>query len=232
MTAVRRALPGCLSGLLLTATAACAAPGDGPPVEAGPGPTSASATPVSPSPSATGDATSTQDVPPTEDSAQPTAGAVPVPLAGPRAVDPAHVPVRLAVAAAGIDVPLVELGIAADGTLAVPTDYQEVGWFDGGPPPGDTGPAVIAGHVDSRSGPAPFYRLREVAPGDAVEVTRADGAVVTFTVDGVEQYPKDAFPTAAVYGPVPGPALRLVTCGGSFDRTSGHYRDNVVVYAS
>jgi len=143
-----------------------------------------------------------------------------------------HVPVRLQVPAAGIDVPLIDLGVAGDGTLEVPADYQQVGWFDGGPPPGDVGPAVVAGHVDSKSGPAPFFRLRDLAPGDEVRVTRADGTVVTFRVDGVEQYAKDAFPTATVYGPVPGPALRLVTCGGSFDRSSGHYRDNVVVYAS
>ena len=159
-------------------------------------------------------------------------GSVPVPAGGPRPVAAGHVPVRLQVPAAGIDVPLIDLGVAADGTLEVPADYQQVGWFDGGPPPGDVGPAVVAGHVDSRSGPAPFFRLRDLAAGDEVRVTRADGTVVLFHVDGVEQYAKDAFPTATVYGPVPGPALRLVTCGGSFDRSSGHYRDNVVVYAS
>jgi len=162
----------------------------------------------------------------------PGAGSVPVPAGGPRPVVAGHVPVRLEVPAAGIDVPLIDLGVAADGTLEVPADYQQVGWFDGGPPPGDVGPAVVAGHVDSKSGPAPFFRLRDLAAGDEVRVTRADGTVVTFHVDGVEQYAKDAFPTATVYGPVPGPALRLLTCGGSFDRTSGHYRDNVVVYAS
>ncbi|NAZ81077.1 class F sortase [Kineococcus sp. R8] len=159
-------------------------------------------------------------------------GSVPVPASATRVADPAHVPVRLQVPAIGVDVPLAGLGIAPDGTLEVPTDFQQVGWFEGGPPPGDVGPAIIAGHVDSRSGPAPFYRLRDLAPGDEVLVTRADGTLVSLRVDGVAQYPKAAFPTAAVYGPVPGPALRLVTCGGSFDRTSGHYRDNVVVYAS
>ena len=160
------------------------------------------------------------------------AGAIPVPAGAARSVDPAAVPVRLQVPAAGVDVALTGLGIAADGTLEVPVDFQEVGWFDAGVAPGDVGPAVIAGHVDSRSGPAPFYSLRDLAPGDVVTVTRADGATVDFAVDGVEQYPKDDFPTASVYGPVPGPALRLITCGGSFDRASGHYRDNVVVYAS
>lgn len=160
------------------------------------------------------------------------AGSIPVPAGAGRVADPATVPVRLQVPAAGVDVSLIGLGIAPDGTLEVPVDYQEVGWFDVGPAPGDVGPAVIAGHVDSTDGPAPFFSLRDLVPGEGITVTRADGSTVAFTVDGVEQYAKDAFPTASVYGPVPGPALRLITCGGSFDRSVGHYRDNVVVYAS
>ncbi|NIZ92777.1 class F sortase [Kineosporiaceae bacterium B12] len=209
----------------------CAAAGgtasDGPsgPSPSPPAATASSAAPASPDTTPAGGASAPADP-------GPGGGSVPVPAGGPRPVDPAAVPVRLQVPAAGIDVPLIDLGVAADGTLQVPVDYQQVGWFDGGPPPGDVGPAVIAGHVDSRSGPAPFFRLRDLAPGDEVTVTRTDGRLVVLHVDGVEQYAKDAFPTATVYGPVPGPALRLVTCGGSFDRSSGHYRDNVVVYAS
>ena len=91
--------------------------------------------------------------------------------------------------------------------------------------------AVLAGHVDSREGPAVFFRLHELRPGDAVHVRRSDGTVVDFVVDAVLRVPKDAFPTAEVYGPVPGPALRLLTCGGRFDPRSGHYTDNVVVFA-
>lgn len=161
-------------------------------------------------------------------------GADAVPAVGDpgRSVDSAKVPVRLEVSAIGVDVPLIRLGTNADGTLEVPADYQEVGWFSGSAAPGDTGPAIIAGHVDSTDGPAPFFELRELGAGDEVVVTGADGQRRTFTVDGVEQYPKDAFPTAAVYGPAPGPVLRLITCGGSFDRSVGHYRDNVVVFAS
>jgi sortase (surface protein transpeptidase) len=101
-----------------------------------------------------------------------------------------------------------------------------------GPVPGDPGPAVIAGHVDSRAGPAVFFRLRELRPGDKVTVRRSDGRAVAFTVDEVDRYPKDAFPTSAVYGPAPGSELRLITCGGSFDAAKRSYRDNVVVYAS
>lgn len=159
-------------------------------------------------------------------------GAVPAIGDPARAVDPARVPVRLEVPALGLDLGLIELGTNPDGSLEVPVDYQEVGWFRGSAPPGDTGPAVVAGHVDSKDGPAPFFGLRELAAGDVVAVTSHDGRRSAFTVDGVQQYPKDAFPTAAVYGPAPGPVLRLVTCGGSFDRSTGHYRDNVVVFAS
>lgn len=91
---------------------------------------------------------------------------------------------------------------------------------------------MIAGHVDSTTGPAVFYRLRELRLGQPITVTRADGSMVAFAVTEVRQYAKDAFPTADVYGPVPEPELRLITCGGSFDRTRGSYRDNVVVFAT
>ncbi len=165
----------------------------------------------------------------------PVAERVPVPggAAAPApAVDPAARPVHLTIPSIGVDTTLTTLGIDPDGALQVPVDYQQVGWLDRSPPPGDRGPAVLAGHVDSASGPAAFYRLHELVPGAAVVVTRADGTQVPFAVDGVQQYAKDAFPTATVYGPVPGPVLRLITCGGTFDRSTGHYRDNLVVYAT
>jgi sortase (surface protein transpeptidase) len=97
--------------------------------------------------------------------------------------------------------------------------------------PGEPGPTVVAGHVDSRTGPAVFYRLDELAAGDRVEVTRSDGQVFVYRVVTVESHPKNAFPTGRVYGPTPGPELRLITCGGDFDRSSRHYLDNVVVMA-
>ena len=185
--------------------------------------------------------TSTPSAEPSAESATPTSPAAPAPAAGEalpavgdpgRSVAPGEVPVHLEVPAAGVDVPLIRLGVNPDGSLEVPADYQQVGWFTGSAAPGATGPAIIAGHVDSTSGPAPFFELRDLVAGDEVVVTGADGQRRSFSVDGVEQYPKDRFPTAAVYGPAPGPVLRLITCGGSFDRSAGHYRDNVVVFAS
>jgi len=141
-------------------------------------------------------------------------------------------PVALAIPAIGVAGPLESLDVDDDGRLAAPVDPGLAGWFAGGVEPGQAGPAVIAGHVDSRSGPAVFYRLGDLRPGDTVDVTRADGSVVTFRVDEVAEHPKDEFPTAAVYGPVPGAALRLITCSGPFDRSTGHYRSNLVVYAT
>ena len=127
---------------------------------------------------------------------------------------------------------LVDLAYDQDGALEVPTDFDLPGWFSPGPTPGQFGPAVIAGHVDSKKRPAVFYRLRELRPGAKVEVGRKDGSTATFTVDKVEKYPKNRFPTSKVYGNSTSRAeLRLITCGGSFDRRSGHYRDNIVAYA-
>ena len=142
-------------------------------------------------------------------------------------------PVRLRIPAIEVDAGgLVPLALNADHALQAPDRFEDVGWYAAGPAPGDPGPAVIAAHVDSRSGPAPFFRLRDLHPGDEVLVARSDGVEVRFVVDNVQRYPKDAFPTDAVYGPAPGAALRLITCGGSFDSSKRSYRDNIVVYAS
>lgn len=154
---------------------------------------------------------------------------------GPQPLPPAADvrPVRLRIPAIGIDAPaLVPLGLGADHELEAPARFEDVGWYAAGPVPGDPGPAVIAAHVDSRSGPAPFFRLRDLRDGDPVFVTRSDGQETRFVVDTVQRYPKNAFPTDAVYGPAPGSALRLITCGGSFDAAKRSYRDNIVVYAS
>jgi hypothetical protein len=140
-------------------------------------------------------------------------------------------PVRLVIPAIGVETRLVRLGLEPDGGMAVPEDFGRAGWFAGGPAPGEAGPAVIAGHVDSRTGPAVFYRLRELRPGQAVLVERADGTRLRFVVEQARSYPKAAFPTAAVFGPVPSAALRLITCTGDFDRARGSYRDNLVVFA-
>ena len=141
-------------------------------------------------------------------------------------------PVSVEIPDVGIASLLERLAMGDDGVLGAPQDFGTAGWFAAGPEPGQPGPAVIAGHVDSRSGPAVFYRLGELQPGDEVLVHREDGSTVTFRVDRVEEHPKDAFPTEAVYGPVPGPELRLITCAGDFDRAAHSYRDNLVVYAT
>jgi len=140
------------------------------------------------------------------------------------------VPERLVIASIGVDTPLMDLGFTADGELEVPPDGTIAGWFTGAPTPGESGAAVIAGHVDW-IGPAVFHDLVSVAVGDSIEVTRADGSVATFDVMAVGQYPKDEFPTTAVYGNLPYAGLRVITCGGVFNDATGHYLDNVVVYA-
>ena len=144
----------------------------------------------------------------------------------------AQVPTRLRIASLGVDAPVGPVGKAADGTVEVPTRWEDVGWFDGGPRPGEDGPAVLLGHVDSKAGPAVFVRLPEATPGTVVEVVGDAGAVTRFRIDRVQSYPKTRFPTEAVYLPALRPELRLVTCGGEFDRSIGHYRSNVVVYAT
>jgi hypothetical protein len=144
---------------------------------------------------------------------------------------PASPPARLAIAAIGVATPLVPLGRERDGSMQVPADFDRAGWFTGGPSPGRVGPAVIAGHIDSHRGPAVFYRLRELRPGDTVQVELADGARLRFVVEQARSFPKASFPTAEVFGPAPWAALRLVTCGGDFDRARGSYRDNLVVFA-
>jgi hypothetical protein len=152
----------------------------------------------------------------------------PAPTRRPRPPPP---PVRVELPAIGVSSRLVRLGLNPDGTMEVPRDYGLAGWFTGGAMPGQDGPAVIAGHIDSRTGPAVFYRLGDLRPGDPVRVRRADGRWLGFEVTGTARYPKARFPTEAVFGPVTGPVLRLITCGGDFDRASGHYLDNLVVTA-
>ncbi|WP_460363730.1 class F sortase, partial [Actinocorallia lasiicapitis] len=141
-------------------------------------------------------------------------------------------PKRLRIPSLGIDGSLIRLGTDAKGVVVPPEDAAQAGWFGDGAQPGDPGPAVIAGHVDSRTGPGVFAKLGKVAEGAEITVVDAKGVAVVFTVDQVVTYPKDRFPTAAVYGPTPDAQLRLVTCGGSFDEGRGHYTANVIVYAS
>jgi len=128
------------------------------------------------------------------------------------------------------------LGLTARNTLEVPAPgpyYNQAAWYEGSATPGTIGPAVMLGHVDSATdGPSVFFDLANLRPGDEVLVTRRDGMVAVFAVEAVGQYPKDHFPTQLVYGATDHAALRLITCGGTFDRVSRHYRDNIVVFAS
>jgi hypothetical protein len=160
--------------------------------------------------------------------------AVPGQVAEISAAAPAHDyadPVELRIPSIGVRSGLERLGTDERGELRPPRDPARAGWFGGGVQPGDPGPAVIAGHLDSRTGPAVFTRLASLTPGSAVVVTDAAGAAVTFRVELVRSYPKARFPTRDVYGATPDPQLRLITCGGGFDRARGHYDDNVIVYA-
>ncbi|HEU5156486.1 MAG TPA: class F sortase [Streptosporangiaceae bacterium] len=141
-------------------------------------------------------------------------------------------PVKLDIPKIGVHAPVSTLGLKSDGTIEEPplSKPNLTGWYRLGPTPGEKGPAVIAGHVDAHGGPAVFYRLKQLHRGDTVTVTRKDGSVVTFQIDAIQQVPKDAFPTKKVYGDIGFPGVRLITCGGGFDRRTGHYVDNVIAY--
>jgi sortase (surface protein transpeptidase) len=140
-------------------------------------------------------------------------------------------PVHISIPGIDVDTDVVPTGLRTDGGLALPNQFDVTAWYTGGPAPGDLGPAVIAGHVDSTKGIAIFWRLRELVPGDTILISRVDGSTATFTVTEVQQYSQDSFPTDAVYGNIDYAGLRLITCGGTFSTTSGHYSDNIVVYA-
>jgi LPXTG-site transpeptidase (sortase) family protein len=140
-------------------------------------------------------------------------------------------PVSLTIPAIGVQGNIIHLGLTASGTLQVPSSTAVAGWYTGSPRPGAVGSAVIAGHIDSKTGPGIFFRLSALHPGDQVYVRRADGTLAAFKVTVVRQFAKDTFPTSAVYGAVPDSELRLVTCGGTFDPQLGSYLSNTVVYA-
>ena len=149
---------------------------------------------------------------------------------------PASAPVAISIPAIGVSSRLQSLGQNADGSMQVPARgsprYNQAGWYRYSPTPGSRGPAVIVGHLDSVNGPSVFFRLGSLHPHDTVLVRRADGSVAVFAVDQVRRYPKSNFPTQLVYGNTNYAALRLITCGGSIDPVTGHYRDNIVVLAS
>lgn len=119
-----------------------------------------------------------------------------------------------------------------DGVLEAPRNPDRAGWYAAGTVPGETGPAVIAGHVDSTTGPAVFFDLKKVRKGDTIKVNVSAGTTTTFVADRVITTPKDGFPTDEVFGPTPDAELRLITCGGPYDRTVGGYVDNTIVFAT
>jgi len=224
VSAVLRRAGGCLGVLLLTLTT-LAGGQDGPGTAGDPAPsrhgvpavvaaTAPAATTSATTPAVTSPATSHQD-PPTP----------------PPTVLPASRPLRIEIASIGVSSELMDLGLMSDGTLEVPPGAFPAGWFTGAPTPGERGPAVIAGHIDWVTGPGVFARLGSTSVGDEIRIRRADGSVAVFRTVEVTRYPKDRFPTDLVYGDIDRAGLRVISCGGDFDTQTGHYEDNIVVFA-
>lgn len=151
--------------------------------------------------------------------------------AGAAAVLPASRPVRLQIPAIGVDSSLLDLGLQDDGTMQVPPDAAEAGWYTGAPTPGELGPAIIVAHVDWAGELGVFYYLRDLQPGDEISVTRDDGSVALFRATSIQQFEKSQFPTDAVYGNIDHAGLRLITCGGEFDSQARSYLDNIIAFA-
>jgi hypothetical protein len=144
-------------------------------------------------------------------------------------------PVSVDIPAIGVDSKLLHLGVNSDGTIQVPSVYtraDEAAWFKYSATPGQIGASVIEGHLDSYRGPAVFFRLGALRPGDSIDVTLADGITAVFRVTGVRQYLKSSFPAKIIYGATRYASLHLITCGGAFDYATGHYLSSTVVFAS
>ena len=148
-------------------------------------------------------------------------------------LDPSR-PQKLSIPALGLQAPILDVGLATDGSVGVPplAQHNEAGWFDGGPTPGQFGPALIVGHADTRTGPSVFYNLAKLKPGQRIEVLRADRSIAVFEVNSVEHFNKGRLPVQRVYGDFSRPSLRLMTCGGTWLGGSKGYSDNIVVFAS
>jgi hypothetical protein len=148
---------------------------------------------------------------------------------------PRSQPVSVDIPAIGVTSKLLHLGVNSDGSMQVPslvTSASEAAWYKYSATPGQIGASVLEGHVDSYRGPAVFYRLGALRPGDTVDVRLADGMTAIFRVTGVRQYPKSSFPAKTIYGQTDYAALRLITCGGAFDYATGHYLGSIIVFAS
>jgi sortase (surface protein transpeptidase) len=139
-------------------------------------------------------------------------------------------PTQLRIPSLGVDAPFVQLGLNKDQTIETPKGDAEVGWFIHGAKPGDIGPAVVVGHLDSVRGPAVFQNLKNIKVGDEIAIQRADGSTVTYRAESMSQYKQDSFPTQEVYGPIDYAGLRLITCAGQYSKQADRYSDNFIVY--
>ena len=185
-----------------------------------------------PSPSGTASSATTQKAEPVLPSLKPLevgSRGVPPPE---RTVAAGSPPTRIQIPAIGIDAPLVRLGLDRDGAIEVPSDFNRPGWYRRGPAPWDDGAAVILGHLDSYTGPAVFWRLPSLHPGDKILISREDGSQLTFAVQRTVKYSVDAFPSFDVYGVTPRPELRLITCGSTYSASRRQYLSNVVIFAA
>lgn len=148
-------------------------------------------------------------------------------------MDPSR-PIRIEIPSVEVKAPVHEVGMADDGSIAVPpiAEHDEVGWYDRGPTPGEFGPAILVGHTDTPDGESVFHPLPKLKPGARIEVTRKDRSVAIFEVNSIERFGKSKTPADRVYGDYSRPSLRLITCGGRWVGGSIGYQDNVIVFAS
>jgi hypothetical protein len=145
---------------------------------------------------------------------------------------PPSKPKSIKIDSIGVSANTSELDLNPDKTLQTPSDYEKVGWYIHSPTPGEIGPSVMVGHLDSARAAAVFYKLKNIKAGDKIEISREDGSIATFKVDALETFSQDNFPTDKVYGPINNAGLRLITCAGKYNIFEGHYSDNLVVFAS
>src|ERR1051326_588384 len=145
---------------------------------------------------------------------------------------PESEPVSIEIPSLGVTSKVMALGLRPDGSMEVPPGAYPAGWYTAAPTPGELGPAIIAGHVNWNGEQGVFFELHKMTPGDEITVRRRDSSTARFRIDDVAQYPKNEFPTEAVYGNIDHAGLRLITCGGDFDKSAHSYVDNIVVYAS
>lgn len=167
---------------------------------------------------------------PTPPRPSPTPSPTVVPTPSPTPPPPVGAPTRLRIPAIGVDASVESVGLTADGAMDVPKDYANVAWYNLGPKPGAAGNAVIDGHVDSKTGPAVFWDLRKLRPGDEVFVLGSDGIERRFVVTAMQVYKRDVAPLERIFGAAPGTHLNLITCDGVFDRTRKEYDSNLIVY--